>query len=471
METLLETVYNPERFRTEGHQLIDLLADYLKKAIEGREVPVLLWNTPEEQLSFWKKDFEQIGNNNILPFFQNVIDRSIHMHHPKNFGHQTAVPAPASALAGLLSDLLNNAMPIYETGSVSTIIERVVINMVNKFIGYTENAGGFMTSGGSLGNLTAILAAKNKQQFKSNNLAILVSEEAHYSIARIAHIMGLGEAGLIKIPSDENFKMNIEQLEVFYKQALKEGKEILAVIGCACTTATGTYDDIAAIGNFCQKHSLWFHVDGAHGGAVIFTDKYRNLVKGIEQADSVLIDFHKMLMTPTLCSALLFKNDDHSYATFSQKAAYLWEKDSEKEWYNLAKRTFECTKRMMSIKVYTLLKIYGFEVFKENVTRLYNLGKCLAKIIQKTPSFELATFPESNIVCFRFIKGSGDLNYLNKLNKTIRQKLISEGEFYIVHTQIGQTYYLRTAIMNPLTRVEDFEELLIKIKQIASTID
>ena len=223
------------------------------------------------------------------------------------------------------------------------------------------------------------------------------------------------------------------------------------------------------IANFSKRHDLWFHVDGAHGGASIFSPKYRHTVKGIVQADSVVIDGHKMMMMPTITTALLYKDGNHSHATFSQKADYLLDQSEDEDWYNMAKRTFECTKTMMSIQWYTLLKTYGEDIFDEYLTTLYDLGQQFNEMIEIDTQFELAVKPMSNIICFRYIDNSLNNSELNLINKQIRQQLLEEGEFYIVQTKLRGIHYLRTTIMNPFTTKKHLKQLLAKVKEIAKS--
>jgi L-2,4-diaminobutyrate decarboxylase len=279
--------------------------------------------------------------------------------------------------------------------------------------------------------------------------------------------MGLGEKGIIKIPATSNFNMDISVLEEYYQKAVKNGIEVFAIIGSAPSTAVGIYDDLVAIAVFSKKHDLWFHVDGAHGGASIFSPKYQHTVKGIDQADSVVIDGHKMMMMPTITTALLYKDGNHSHTTFNQKADYLLEQSEDEDWYNLAKRTFECTKTMMSIQWYTILKTYGAGIFDEYVTTLYDLGHQFGEMIENNPHFNLAVKPMSNIVCFRFIDDSLSIPELNKINENIRRQLLENGEFYIVQTKLNGVHYLRTTIMNPFTTKEHLNKLLDRIRTLA----
>ena len=259
-------------------------------------------------------------------------------------------------------------------------------------------------------------------------------------------------------------------MERHYQKARTEGITIFAIVGSAPSTATGIYDDLETIAAFANKHNIWFHIDGAHGGASIFSPKYKYTVKGIAQADSVVIDGHKMMMMPTITTALLFKDGNHSHTTFSQKADYLLNQSEDEDWYNLAKRTFECTKTMMSIQWYTLLKTFGEGIFDEYLTTLYDLGQQFYKMIEIDSQFELAVKPMSNIVCFRYVDDSLNTLELNQLNKQIRQQILEEGEFYIVQTKLRDIHYLRTTIMNPFTTKEHLKQLLGKVKEIAKSI-
>jgi L-2,4-diaminobutyrate decarboxylase len=162
-------------------------------------------------------------------------------------------------------------------------------------------------------------------------------------------------------------------------------------------------------------------------------------------------------LTPALVTALIFKDNEDSYQTFHQKAQYLWSNQTSQDWFNSGKRTFECTKLGMSVKVYSILKTYGEELLAEHVDYLYDLGKQFAEMIEFHPNFELGVNPECNIVCFR-LKGEQ-----NSENQEVRQKLLEDGKFYIVQTSLRERTYLRVSLMNPLTTVEDLRELLEEI--------
>src|SRR5664279_1003449 len=201
----------------------------------------------------------------------------------------------------------------------------------------------------------------------------MISEQSHYSVSRNAKIMGLGDASIIKVPVDHQFRMRTDLLEKIKSDAEKKGIHIISVVASSCSTATGSYDNLVAIADFCEKWNLWMHVDGAHGLGVLFSEKYKDKIKGIERADSIVIDFHKMLLVPALNTLVMFKNGEKSFETFAQKASYLFQKSQKNVWYNSAIRTIECTKSAMGIIAYAAMKYYGRNYYKEYIESRYDL--------------------------------------------------------------------------------------------------
>jgi len=467
----LQQVYNSEDFRKRGHQLIDELANHFENTLSEKSEAVIRWNSPENEREFWLNYLE---NGKEEELFKKVLEHSIHVHHPRYIGHQVSPAAPITTLSAIISASLNNGMAVYEMGIASSAIERIVTDKLCNKIGWDDSANGILTSGGTLANLTALLTARKAKAsgdvwLNGNNkqLGIMVCEQAHYCIERAAKIMSLGESGIVKIPANASFAMDTSQLEYQFELATKNGIEIFAIIGNAPSTSTGMCDDLQAIADFAITKNIWFHVDGAHGGAAIFSEKYKYTLNGIEKADSVVIDGHKMMMMPALTTALLFKDGKTSHATFTQKADYLLLESKEVDWYNIAKRTFECTKNMMSLHWFTLIKTYGEEIFDEYFTSLYNLGYQFGEMLHKHTSFEMPVKPQSNIVCFRYVKENSSNEELNKINLQIRQQLLEEGHFYIVQTVLNGKQYLRVTIMNSFTTEGHLQKLLELVLNIA----
>ncbi len=473
MRPTLHTAYDPKKFRTIAQQLIDIIADYLQDC-QAKNIPIYPYQTPNAQYKFWKEKLED-ESIPLADFYKAVIQHSIHVHHPNYMGHQVSAPMPTGLLSNMVSALLNNGMAVYEMGMVSTIMEKLIFEKLAAAIGYDGNAGGIFTSGGTLANLTALLTARSVQSQEDiwengthKQYALMVSEEAHYSVDRAVRMMGWGSNGIIKIPSNAHFQMRTDLLETYYQNAIKEGIEVIAVVGSASNTATGVYDDLEAIGKFCQQHKLWFHADCAHGGAVLFSPKYKHYLNGLVYADSIIIDFHKMMLTPALSTAIIYKNNKTSYQTFKQKADYLFDENSD--WYNTGTRTVECTKLMMCLHPFVLFKEYGTPFIDEYVTAAYDAARLFAQKITERPNFELATFPQTNIVCFRYKKEGNSITSQNLLNKKLRQAILEKGNFYIVQTQLRGIQYMRTTLMNPFSGEQEFDELLSFIERIANEI-
>jgi L-2,4-diaminobutyrate decarboxylase len=472
MPSELQKAFSSANFRETAHALVDTLANYLESAQSQSIDNVIPYQSPEEALAFWQNDLEN-DDKDVLKFFENTIEKSIHLHHPRYMGHQVTPPLPITAIASMLSALLNNGMAVYEMGLVSNPLERIISEILAQKIGYSKNASGLLTSGGTLANLTALLTARAVktnvwEEGTSRKLGIMVSEEAHYCVDRAARIMGMGTEGIIKIPVDRLFKIRTELLEKHLQEAENKGIKVFCIVGSACSTSTGSYDNLIEIGAFAKKHNLWFHVDGAHGGAVVFSEKYKHFVQGISEADSVIIDWHKMLMTPALATSLIYKNNEDAFKTFQQKAEYLWTNQHSQDWFNSGKRTFECTKLMMSVKIYAIIKAHGIGIFEKNVDFLYDFGRKFAEIIKSNHNFELAIHPESNIVCFRYLKKEN--NNLNELNSLIRKRLVEEGNFYIVQTMLKGDIYLRVTLLNPMTQVSDLNALLVEIERLGEIV-
>jgi L-2,4-diaminobutyrate decarboxylase len=475
----LSSTYDSEEFRKQGHELIDVLADYLKDSTARSDMPVLNHIDPDDLVKEY--DFDNPANRD-LPlggFIRKVIGDMNHMHHPRFVGHQNSPPLTAGIIAQMCTTLLNNGVAVYEMGPASMAAERNVIRYFSRLIGFGEEADGIFTHGGSAGNLTGLLAAR--QAMSEYNIweegvrhdrpvGIIVSDQSHYSISRNAKVIGLGGGSVIRIPYDSRYAMRTDLLKETLRRAEEKGIRVICVAANACSTATGTYDNLEEVAAFCQENKLWFHVDGAHGLGVLFTEKYRHLARGLEYADSVVIDFHKMLLTPGLNTMVIFRDGQRSYETFAQKAGYLFDKHDGNEWYNGARRTLECTKSGLGIVAWAVIKYYGEEALGRYVESRHDLAGRFGNAIRRTADMELAVTPESNIVCFRYAPAGADSNRLNELNRAIRKTVVQSGEFYIVQTELDGTIWLRTSLMNAMTDDVDLERLIKAVLRHGSKI-
>ncbi|MET4141456.1 pyridoxal-dependent decarboxylase [Pedobacter sp. UYP1] len=465
-------INSPAVFERTGYELINLLTEELERSNLLGIGETIQWETPDEQLKYWENDFASGLIEDPISLFKKIISRSINMNRRGNIGHQIAAPYPITVLTSALMAHLNNGMGVYEVGMTGNAMEKIIIGKLAGMFGLPEDAAGFITSGGSLGNLTALLTAKSmflqqNPEVALGSMSILVSSEAHYSIERAGKLLGIPSGNIIKVQVDASFKMKTSLLDSCLNEAKKTGRNVFCIIGSACSTSTGSFDDLVAIGNFAKSHQIWFHVDAAHGGPVIFSDLYRYLLNGIEWADSIILDFHKMMAVPSLSTALIYRHKHYSRATFSQDAKYLWRDQEREEWYNSGKQTFECTKPMSIIHVYTVLRVYGTQIYQEHIDHLYGLASQFAAMISLRDNFQLLIKPESNIVCFRYIGGTLEDN---EMNRELQDRIMRDGTFYIVGTTVESNYYLRVSLMNTRTTLQDLEILLDMIVGEASQI-
>ena len=470
----IKAAYNGEFFRENAHKTVDFLADYLNQVGVEEQDEMFSNKTPEEIKNIYDDDFSSGGNKEFLDIIKKIFENISPLHHPKYLGHQVSAPLPTSAISDFIMGLLNNSGVVFEMGKSAVGTEHAIVKWMCKKIGYDENSDGVLTSGGTLGNLTALLAARQEKAGydiwkegvdKDKPLCALVSKQSHYSITRALSIMGLGSDNTIKIPCDKDFHVDVNAMKELYEKAVSEGKKVFAVAIGACSTATGKFDDIESVAKFCKEKDIWLHVDGAHGAPTLLSKKYKHYMKGIEDADSVVWDAHKMMMVPSLITGVLFKNRHVTYSTFSQNASYILDRTGEQDWFDRGLRTFECTKPFMSLKLYANLKYYGEDFFGDYVDMMYDLTKDFASVIEESEDFELATQPESNIICFRYLNDK--VEDLNEFQNTLRNKLLNEKNFYIVKTNLNGKQYLRCTIISPLTEMRHLQNLLDDVRRIA----
>jgi L-2,4-diaminobutyrate decarboxylase len=479
---MLTDPYDPELFRRHGHQVVDALAAYLHSALAG-ELPVLAYRAPLEFIQEYQDslplDSASDSEAELTSSLARIVRQSIHLHHPGYMGHQLPPVLPLAALADLISSLLNNSVAVYEMAQAGTQIERQVIRWLCASVGWPQDCDGVLTSGGSLGNLTALLAARNhatqgsawRQGLHAGPpLALLVSDQAHYSLARAAGVLGLGEESVVVIPTDSCYRADVSALAELYRRSVQEGKRVIAIVGSAGTTATGSFDPLRSMGEFCREKGVWFHIDGAHGASALFSEKYRGLTEGIELATSLVWDVHKMLFAPSLITAVLFRRREDGYAAFSQQANYLFGRRPEEADFDIALRTLECTKRTLGIKLWLALRLHGAKVIGEMVTKTFDLAREFAALLKAQPDFELATEPASNILCFRHVPKAlaGLANAAEKLDAhqvQLRKKVVASGKYFLVQTVLRNRVYLRTTLMNPRTGIRDLEGLVQTIRE------
>lgn len=470
-------------FYENGRRVIDQLGQYLTES-RNKEKPVIHQRPIEEiQTSL---DLDRYIENGGLTgpdldvFVKKYLSYSTRLHHPGYLAHQVGIPHPTGALASLIDGFTNNAMAIYEMGPSAAAVEFFIINYLLQKIGWApmplkiedrltvSHGGGVLTHGGSLANLTALLAARNhldpriRESGNSDDLVILAPASSHYIISKAAGIIGIGEKNVIALDTDPLGRIRPDRLDAVYEAIKKQNKRIIALVANGGATGTGLYDAIDDIGTFCNERDIWFHVDGAHGACALFSSRMRKYLDGIQKADSIVLDAHKMLRTPLLCAALLVKNAEPLDFVFEPKASYLFH-EKQQPGFDFIQQTIECTKAGLGLKFYFTLAALGEKGIETYLDRENDLTLKAYKYIKSQEDFCCPYYPESNILCFR-IKGP------DTLQLAIRDQLIQEGRFYISSTLLNTSRYLRIVCISPETGIDDIKDLITAIKRIKAGI-
>jgi aromatic-L-amino-acid/L-tryptophan decarboxylase len=456
-----------EEFRKAGHNLIDYIADYLQQ-VEGKplfkEVEPSFLNDlfdesiPDKPQSL--KAIQQTLEEKLLPY-------CTHVNHPGYMGLITPSPNPAGILGDLLASALNQNLGAYSIGPSATAMELRVVRWLNDLIGYDEKAGGNLTSGGMMANFTGLKLARDfttgdvaQYDGLHGKWAAYVSEERHVSVDKSADAIGLGRNFLRTLPTDENFRLKLDELEQAIEKDKREGIRPLCIIGLAGTTNLGAVDDLEALHAIAVREQCWFHVDAAYGGGMLLSHKNKNVLKGIELADSVTIDPHKWFYAPLDCGAILVKDHDRLTRSFGIQHAYLTDQSEKKnERYQFYVNGFEQSKRFRSLKVWMSFQHYGKTRIGEWVDKNVLQAMHLHKLVKKSNEFESATEPKMSATCIRY-KGDGLTNeQLTKLHIDVAARIEKEGQFWFATTVLKGKTWFRINPVNMYTTIETMDAL------------
>jgi len=485
---LIEFAYDPQTTTLAGEHLVSLLSQHLR-VVQSGAGPVLNWHEPEQNVELARAQLasgeaqppadlaELLGRFDEL--IQQSLDRGQNLHHPKYVGHQVPAALPLAGLFDAVTTVTNQVMAIYEMGPWATAVERAVVNQLGETIGFPSGQfTGLVTSGGSLANLTALLTARNvalgeswSRGLSSHGPApVLVTHaEAHYCVTRSAGILGLGTDQVVPVPLDERRRMDPNALEKVLADLRKKGTPIVAVSAAACATPTGAFDPLIDIAEVCRRHEVWLHVDAAHGGAACFSTKHRHLVEGLQLADSVVCDAHKMMFMPALCALVFYRNADHRYAAFEQTAPYLFDPSAPgMAVYDNGISNLECTKRAAAMGLWGVWSTFGSRLFEALVDSTFDLGLEFYELLAEQTDFEPFCRPECNIVVFRYLPAEirdRSPKEIDLFQLQLRRTVIQSGDYYLVQTRLDDRSYLRTTIINPLTTIEHLEGLLDSLRE------
>jgi L-2,4-diaminobutyrate decarboxylase len=468
-------------FTDDAQITIQALHEYERESM-SREVPVINQRAMAElaaelDLAAWVRDGGLSGER-LAQFLDTYLSAATRLHHPGYLAHQVAIPHYAGTLGSLIDGFTNNAMAIYEMGPGAATIEYFVIDWLLEKVGWPPApltpqehhgepyGGGVLTHGGSLANLTALIAARSRlapqvwQQGNPGDLGLLAPQGCHYSITRAAGILGIGSQAVYDLEVDSEGKVIPERMAATYQRLKDDGKRAVALVANACSTAVGMYDPLDEIGDFCRQHGLWFHIDGAHGASALLSDTHRQLLRGVDKADSLVWDAHKMMRTPTVCAAVLVRDHRTLDAAFEQEASYIFHA-KEQPGFDFIHRTVECTKAGLGLRLFLTLAALGEKGLAQYIDRQFAVTLAAYKYLQALPDVDCPVKPQANILCFRL---HGD----DALQLHVRDQLIAAGHFYLSTTAFGGQRHLRAVFMNPQTDLEHIKELVAEIRRLAA---
>lgn len=456
----LKEAFTAKHYREVGNLVTEELTQYVG-ALNKEDFSASYQDTVENAIEKWSLNSEQLPGT-LEELIRLYMKESHHSLHLGCMGHQVATALPLAAMLDSIVSSNGHSNAIFELNPSGVAIEINLIKWMTKQMGFGENSAGFLTGGGTIGNITALLAARNSIEDKSKELAIITSNQAHYCVDRAVQIMGLGKEALYSIDCSASYSMGQEEVKRAHMALTTQGKSVLAVVATAGSTPTGQFDRIDEIGDYCEENNLWLHVDGAHGTSVCLSPRYKPLLKGIENASSVVWDMHKMMMMPPACAAVLFKNEKSSFNVFeSNSPEYMYDKDQEDEWFNLGHRTIETTKRDYAFRFLACLRYYGIEIFQEFIDSTIELTLKLHEILDRENQIEIAVKPQINIICYRYLPRSKfNDSQLDLLQAAIRKSVIEKGNFYLTKTRLNNGIYLRNTISNPLTSKDHLKQMV-----------
>ncbi|MCG5217218.1 pyridoxal-dependent decarboxylase [Streptosporangium soli] len=457
-------MWNIEQFNQAAAATVEHLAAYVDESQRG--VPPVLRNRPPKELAVrldlarWIRD-GGMTQDTYREFLATYLDEGTRLHHPAYLAHQTAAPDFPAALADFVHGATNNPMAIYEMGASAATVEFEVLRWMLEKAGFGLGGGGVLTHGGSLANLTAMLAARAAiapdawTEGVPADLALLAPPSAHYSVTRAAAILGLGERAIFPLPADSLGRIDVTRLPDALAAVRQAGRRPMALVASACSTGTGLYDDLRAVGEFCAEHGIWYHVDGAHGASALLSEDHRHLLDGLDLADSMIWDAHKMLRTSSLAAAVLVRREADLDHAFQQDASYIFYGD---QGFDLIGRTVECSKAELGLKIFMNLAWRGERGLGDHVAARYATAHRFWELAAQRPGFTCPYEPESNIVCFTY--GTGD-------QAEIRQRLLADGTFHLTSTEVDGTRHLRVTVMAPATDDKTLENLLDTVAEVA----
>ena len=437
-------------FRNVGHQVVDLLADYLasidRRPLSPQIDPGTLHELFDEPLPQHGVEAQAI----LKELQEKLFPNCVHVSHPGYFGLITPTPTPIGILADFIASALNQNIGSYMIGPAATEMERRTVRWLCDLIGFGPPAGGNLTSGGTMANLIAV---KLGRDFVSDNKVQhhglrepytgYVSQERQVSVDKAFDMVGIGRENVRFLPTDDQFRLDLDALE----SAITEDKRLrlrpAVLVANAGSTATGSIDPLPKMAAIAEREKMWFHVDAAYGGGVLLSKKRTGALQGIELAHSVTMDPHKWFFAPLDAGAVLVREERFLTASFGMTPPYL---TTTPDRYQFYVHGFEQSRRFRALKVWMSFKRYGAEEIGRWIDRNIEHAEQLYELAGKDSAFECVNQPVMSAICLRY-RGK-DLAF----HQRVAAQIESEGKYWISTTVLKTQPAFRINPVNFRTR-------------------
>lgn len=464
---------NPGEFREVGHRVVDLLAEYFEH-IEEKPVfpdvePATLTKLFAEPLPEDPSSADEV----LRELQEKLLPYCTHVGHPGYMGLITPSPNPVGVIADFICSALNQNIGAYTIGPSAVAMERRTVRWLTGLVGYGEQAGGNLTSGGMMANFIGLKLARDAvsgDRIQHDGIrepwAMYTSEERHVSVDKAVDAVGLGRTALRALPTDTRFQLRLDALEAAIAEDRKRGVRPMCIVGLFGTTNTGAIDPIREQRKIADREGMWLHVDAAYGGGMLLSREFAVGDHGLEQADSITIDPHKWFYAPLDAGAILAKDERRLTASFGMKPAYLTDElDRANERYQYYVHGFEQSRRFRGLKVWMSFKRYGTRQIGEWIDGNVRQARHLYDRVAKHPEFEAATAPPMSAICIRYCGGDLSEAQSKELHAEVARRVESGGKFWISTTELKGKWWFRINPVNFRTRSEHIDQLLALLEQ------
>ena len=400
---------------------------------------------------------EGLGGDEALRVWADVLaPATLSTDHPAFLAFVPGAPTKAS----VLFDLAISASSVYAgswlEGAGAVWAENEALRWIADLAGLPAGAGGCFVSGGTAGNLSALVAARHAARIARGarpvRWKIACADTAHSSVASAASVM---DADVIAVPTDERGRLTGDRLAAAL--ASQDPNDLFAVVASAGSTNSGAIDDLAGVADVCERHGLWFHVDGAYGGAGLAAPSVRPRFEGVERADSFIVDPHKWLFAPYDCCALLYRDPGQARGVFRQEAEYLDTVNRQEvawsEW-NPADYAYHLSRRARGLPFWFSLATYGTDAYRDALEQVLALTRRTAEDIQSRPELDLVMEPELSVVLFRR-SGWGPEDYESWWRRLLEAQIA-----FVQPTSWRGQQVARLCFVNPRTTIDHVRSVL-----------